>query len=162
MHCEVRFFFCPFCNAPGTLTRPASTRFFVGLQSHTPVPWNRFCAGRGLWREAGSGHEFNHNIPQRLTLAGLSSLGNLGVNVHADTADVKRLHTHAQRLLCTMATKACDCQRLPAIAVTTSPRPMVAQRFRLTHLARAACTSVMLHSNVAVTASWAGTFSAAR
>jgi hypothetical protein len=83
-----------FCLQNGTLIRPASTRFVIGLQSHA-------CSGIDLCRsesmeagsmeEAGSGHEdSSHNI---LTLDALQVLSRSQVtpgvvNVHADTADM--------------------------------------------------------------------------
>jgi hypothetical protein len=41
-----------FCLQNGTLIRPASTRFVIGLQSHA-CSAESICAGRSLWREAG-------------------------------------------------------------------------------------------------------------
>jgi hypothetical protein len=46
-----------FCLQNGTLTRPASTRFVIGLQS--PVP---LCAGRSLWRRLDLVMSSSHNI----------------------------------------------------------------------------------------------------
>jgi hypothetical protein len=81
----------------GTLIRPASTRFVIGLQSHA-CSWNRFVQvsleEAGSMEEAGSGHEDSSHT---LTLDALQFClvpGNPGVVSMRYSQYIRDLHTY--------------------------------------------------------------------
>jgi hypothetical protein len=78
----------------GTLIRPASTRFVIGLQSHA-CSAESICAGRSLWRLDLVARDSSHNI---LTLDALQVLSRSqvtpGLSMSMRIRPICNLHTY--------------------------------------------------------------------